>query len=153
MPHTMTPDGIGIAYQVRGEGAAAPLLLLAGQSNNHHWWDSVRDDFHGDRSTMTFDYRGTGASDKPDLPYSTELFALDAIAVLDALGVEGPTSTGPPWAGGSPSSSRRAIRTGYAPWCSGAHRPAARTPLNAPTTCAGPWRRRNRVRRGRPCWS
>ncbi|QYA98868.1 alpha/beta hydrolase [Streptomyces anulatus] len=88
MPHTTTPDGIGIAYQVRGEGAAAPLLLLAGQSNNHHWWDSVRDDFHGDRSTMTFDYRGTGASDKPDLPYSTELFALDAIAVLDALGVE-----------------------------------------------------------------
>ncbi|MFH9201832.1 alpha/beta fold hydrolase [Streptomyces anulatus] len=88
MPHTMTPDGIGIAYQVRGERAAAPLLLLAGQSNNHHWWDSVRDDFHGDRSTMTFDYRGTGASDKPDLPYSTELFALDAIAVLDALGVE-----------------------------------------------------------------
>ncbi|WSC66223.1 alpha/beta hydrolase [Streptomyces anulatus] len=81
MPHTMTPDGIGIAYQVRGEGAEAPLLLLAGQSNNHHWWDSVRDDFHGDRSTMTFDYRGTGASDKPDLPYSTELFALDAIAV------------------------------------------------------------------------
>ncbi|MFF2231258.1 alpha/beta fold hydrolase [Streptomyces anulatus] len=88
MPHTMTPDGISIAYQVRGEGAAAPLLLLAGQSNNHHWWDSVRGDFHGDRSTMTFDYRGTGASDKPDLPYSTELFALDAIAVLDALGVE-----------------------------------------------------------------
>ncbi|MEV5853387.1 alpha/beta fold hydrolase [Streptomyces anulatus] len=88
MPHTMTPDGIAIAYQVRGEGAAAPLLLLAGQSNNHHWWDSVRDDFHGDRSTMTFDYRGTGASDKPDLPYSAELFALDAIAVLDALGVE-----------------------------------------------------------------
>lgn len=88
MPHTMTPDGIGIAYQVRGEGAAAPLLLLTGQSNNHHWWDSVRDDFHGDRSTMTFDYRGTGASGKPDMPYSTELFALDAIAVLDALGVE-----------------------------------------------------------------
>lgn len=43
--------------------------------------------FHGDRSTITFDYRGTGESDKPDLPYSTELFALDVIAVLDALGV------------------------------------------------------------------
>ncbi|WP_097871275.1 alpha/beta fold hydrolase [Streptomyces sp. rh34] len=88
MPRTTTPDGVGIAYQVQGEGAAAPLLLLAGQANNHHWWDSVRDDFHGDRSTITFDYRGTGESDKPDLPYSTELFALDVIAVLDALGVE-----------------------------------------------------------------
>lgn len=87
MPHTTTPDGIGFAYQVRGEGAA-PLLLLAGQANNHHWWDSLRDDFHADRSTITLDYRGTGQSDKPDIPYSTELFALDAIAVLDALGVE-----------------------------------------------------------------
>ncbi|MEU5286886.1 alpha/beta fold hydrolase [Streptomyces sp. CA-278952] len=87
MPHTTTPDGVGIAYQVQGD-RAAPLLLLAGQANNHHWWDSVRGDFHGVRSTITFDYRGTGESDKPDLPYKTELFALDVIAVLDALGIE-----------------------------------------------------------------
>ncbi|WP_392671305.1 alpha/beta fold hydrolase [Streptomyces sp. LN785] len=87
MPHTTTPDGIGIAYQVQGEGTA-PLVLLAGQANNHHWWDGVRDDFHADRSTITFDYRGTGQSGKPDTPYSTELFALDVIAVLDDLGVD-----------------------------------------------------------------
>lgn len=86
MPHTTTPDGIGIAYQIRGEGA--PLVLLAGQANNHHWWDGVRDDFHADRSTITLDYRGTGESDKPDKPYSTEGFALDVIAVLDDLGVD-----------------------------------------------------------------
>ncbi|MFF8986772.1 alpha/beta fold hydrolase [Streptomyces globisporus] len=41
MPHTMTADGAGVAYQVRGEGAA-PLVLLAGQSNNHRWWDAAR---------------------------------------------------------------------------------------------------------------
>ncbi|MGO1022217.1 alpha/beta fold hydrolase [Streptomyces rubiginosohelvolus] len=86
MPRTMTTDGVGIAYQVQGEGAA-PLVLLAGQSNNRRWWDAVRDDFHSERSTITFDYRGTGASDKPDVPYSTELFALDVIAVLDALSI------------------------------------------------------------------
>ncbi|MBP2329284.1 pimeloyl-ACP methyl ester carboxylesterase [Kibdelosporangium banguiense] len=34
------------------------------------------------------DYRGTGASDKPDVPYSTRGFADDAIAVLDKLGVD-----------------------------------------------------------------
>ncbi|MEV6171543.1 alpha/beta fold hydrolase [Streptomyces sp. NPDC051954] len=87
MPHATTPDGVGIAYQVQGE-CAAPLVLLAGQANNHHWWDGVRDDFHADRSTITLDYRGTGESDKPDEPYSTELFALDVIAVLDDLGVD-----------------------------------------------------------------
>ncbi|MFB8105875.1 alpha/beta fold hydrolase [Streptomyces sp. NPDC056007] len=86
MPHATTPDGIDIAYQVQGEGRP-PLLLLAGQANNHHWWDGVREDFHADRSTITLDYRGTGQSDKPDSPYSTELFALDVIAVLDELGV------------------------------------------------------------------
>lgn len=86
MQHTTTPDGVRIAYQVRGEGA--PLVLLAGQANNHHWWDGVRADFHTERSTLTLDYRGTGESDKPDTPYSTELFAQDVIAVLDELGID-----------------------------------------------------------------
>ncbi|MGW1991340.1 alpha/beta fold hydrolase [Embleya sp. NPDC001921] len=86
MGHATAPDGTRIAYQVRGEGT--PLVLLAGQSNNHHWWDGVRDDFHTARSTITIDYRGTGESDKPDRPYSTEDFAGDVIAVLDELGVD-----------------------------------------------------------------
>ncbi|KPI31606.1 hypothetical protein OV320_0014 [Actinobacteria bacterium OV320] len=86
MQHTTTPDGVRIAYQVRGEGT--PLVLLAGQANNHHWWDGVRDDFHAERSTVTVDYRGTGESDKPDSPYSTEIFAQDVIAVLDELGID-----------------------------------------------------------------
>lgn len=76
-------DGARIAYQAAGEGPA--LLLLAGQANNHHWWDGVREDFEAGHTTVTFDYRGTGASDKPETPYSTELFARDALAVLDAL--------------------------------------------------------------------
>lgn len=79
-------DGTRIAYQVEGDGPA--LLLLAGQANNHHWWDGVREDFQADRSTISFDYRGTGESDKPDVPYSIDLFVQDAIAVLDALGIE-----------------------------------------------------------------
>jgi pimeloyl-ACP methyl ester carboxylesterase len=78
-------DDTGIAYQVEGDGPA--LLLIAGQANNHHWWDGVRDDFAGVRTTITFDYRGTGASDEPHIPYSTEIFAQDAIAVLDELGI------------------------------------------------------------------
>jgi pimeloyl-ACP methyl ester carboxylesterase len=86
MPHATAPDGVRIAYQLRGEGS--PLLLLAGQSNNHHWWDPVRADFERSHRTITVDYRGTGDSDKPDEPYSTIGFADDAIAVLDELGIE-----------------------------------------------------------------
>ncbi|MGW2118476.1 alpha/beta fold hydrolase [Streptomyces zhihengii] len=81
-----TDDGVAVAYQRRGAGT--PLVLLAGQANNHHWWDGVREDFHGARSTLTLDHRGTGASDKPLTGYSTRRFAEDVIAVLDALGVE-----------------------------------------------------------------
>ncbi|MEU8032212.1 alpha/beta fold hydrolase [Streptomyces sp. NPDC049099] len=86
MSYAKAADGTRIAYQLRGTGS--PLILLAGQANNHHWWDGVRDDFHGTRSTLTVDYRGTGDSDKPDVPYSTRLLADDVRAVLDELGIE-----------------------------------------------------------------
>ncbi|MET9418560.1 alpha/beta fold hydrolase [Streptomyces klenkii] len=86
MPYAGTADGIRIAYQAEGDGT--PLVLLAGQANNHHWWDGVRGDFRAAHRTVTLDYRGTGGSDKPDEPYSTEGFAQDVIAVLDALGIE-----------------------------------------------------------------
>jgi pimeloyl-ACP methyl ester carboxylesterase len=87
MPHAIASDGTRIAYQVAGEGRR-PLVLLAGQSNSHHWWDPVRGDFEASYRTITFDYRGTGDSDKPDQLYSTEGFADDVIAVLDQLGIK-----------------------------------------------------------------
>ncbi|WP_381558263.1 alpha/beta fold hydrolase [Streptomyces eurythermus] len=88
LPHAFAraQDGTALAHQRSGDGA--PLVLLAGQANNHHWWDGIREDFHGTHSTITMDYRGTGASDKPETGYSTEQFAEDVIAVLDALGIE-----------------------------------------------------------------
>jgi pimeloyl-ACP methyl ester carboxylesterase len=86
VPHATAPDGVRIAYQVRGDGP--PLVLLSGQANSHHWWDGIREDFEGVRSTVTVDYRGAGDSDKPDQPYSTEGFAEDVVAVLDDLGIE-----------------------------------------------------------------
>ncbi|MGN9840655.1 alpha/beta fold hydrolase [Nonomuraea sp. H19] len=86
MPFATTDDGVKLSHQIRGSGP--PLLLLQGQANNHHWWDPVRADFAAAYRTITFDYRGTGASDKPDEPYTTRGFAADALAVLDELGVE-----------------------------------------------------------------
>ncbi|MEU8691134.1 alpha/beta fold hydrolase [Streptomyces sp. NPDC048665] len=82
----LATDGTALAYQRQGTGF--PLVLLAGQANNHHWWDGIRADFHATHSTITLDYRGTGASDKPHHGYSTEQFGDDVIAVLDDLDVE-----------------------------------------------------------------
>ena len=80
-------DGTAIAFQSAGSGI--PVLLLAGQSNTHRWWDSARADFEAaGHRTITLDWRGTGASDKPDEPYSTRGFARDVIAVLNEANVE-----------------------------------------------------------------
>lgn len=35
---------------------------------------------------LTYDQRGMGQSDKPDMPYSMQDYATDAVAILDALG-------------------------------------------------------------------
>ncbi|MEJ3654328.1 alpha/beta fold hydrolase [Actinomycetes bacterium KLBMP 9759] len=80
-------DGTRIAFQVRGSGGPT-LVLLSGQSNSHRWWDAVRADFEESFTTVTLDYRGTGDSDKPDVPYSTEAFADDVVAVIDELDAE-----------------------------------------------------------------
>jgi 3-oxoadipate enol-lactonase len=45
-------------------------------------------EFARDHLVMTVDYRGTGLSGKPPSKYSTEMFADDAAAVLDHVGVE-----------------------------------------------------------------
>lgn len=90
-----TPDGAGLAVQVGGPDDAPVLLLLPGQANSHRWWDGLRERFEGRFRTVTFDYRGTGAtvSGEDDLPgprrgWTTASFAADARCVLDALGCE-----------------------------------------------------------------
>lgn len=86
MPYATAVDGARIYYEI--EGAGAPLLLISGQAGDHHGWDEIRPDFADRFRTVSFDHRGTGRSDKPTTPYSTRLFATDAIAVLDAAGID-----------------------------------------------------------------
>ncbi|WP_196222485.1 alpha/beta fold hydrolase [Micromonospora sp. CP22] len=86
MPHAMAADGTPVAFDLRGTGP--PLVLLSGQANNRHWWDRVRGDFDDSYTTIAVDFRGTGESGKPNIPYSTRGFADDVRAVLDELRVE-----------------------------------------------------------------
>ena len=87
MPFALSADGVALYYEVHGRGDPT-VLLLAGQANTHRWWDAVREDFDAEFRTVTFDWRGTGRSDKPDTDtYSTRGFAADVVAVLDHAGV------------------------------------------------------------------
>jgi pimeloyl-ACP methyl ester carboxylesterase len=85
MPIT-NANGIDLYYEVHGEGE--PLLLIMGLSLNSKSWFRTLPALSEHYKVIVFDNRGTGLSGKPDTPYSIELMAEDALAVLDAAGVD-----------------------------------------------------------------
>ncbi len=87
MRMAVASDGTRLAFDVIGSGE--PLLLLSGQGQDHHMWQRAAPLLAQQFQVVLMDYRGTGESDKPREPaYSTRQFAADAIAVLDAAGVQ-----------------------------------------------------------------
>jgi pimeloyl-ACP methyl ester carboxylesterase len=75
-----------IWYDTRGTGPA--LLLVPGQGSDHTGWLPLVPLYSRESQVILFDHRGTGQSDAPDDGYSTREFARDAVAVLDAAGVD-----------------------------------------------------------------
>jgi len=85
MSFAISADSVRLYYECMGKGE--PLLLMAGQACDHRDWDRVAEDLMSHFEVIVWDYRGTGQSDKPhEPPYSTQKFAADAVAVLDACG-------------------------------------------------------------------
>jgi pimeloyl-ACP methyl ester carboxylesterase len=86
MPTTQAGD-IQINYDVRGEGD--PLIMINGFGGSSAGW---RPDFVEGLArsfrVITLDNRGTGRSGQPDGPVSIARMADDAVAVLDALGID-----------------------------------------------------------------
>jgi pimeloyl-ACP methyl ester carboxylesterase len=79
-------NGINIHYDVYGAGE--PLLMIMGLGASSAMWDpDVVQELANSFRTITFDNRGTGQSDKPDEPYSIEMFADDAAGVLEGLNI------------------------------------------------------------------
>ncbi len=68
-------------------GAGEPLLCIMGLGGNIHFWEFQIPAFAARYRTIAFDNRGAGRSTKPAGPYTMQLMADDAIAVLDAAGV------------------------------------------------------------------
>lgn len=81
-------DGIRINYEVHGAGA--PLLMVMGLGGSLEGWRHQVPELARDFQVIVFDNRGVGQSSVPgDMGlYSMSLFADDAAAVLDDLGVE-----------------------------------------------------------------
>lgn len=88
MPYAKAKDGTRIYYENFGEGT--PFLFLSETACDGAVWNLYQvPEFARDHRVVIMDYRGTGLSDRPSIKYSTEMFADDAAAVLDLLGLEG----------------------------------------------------------------
>lgn len=81
-----TANGIQLYYESHGKGA--PLLLIGGLGYGGWVWRKQAPAFASHFQVITFDNRGVGQSDKPDLPYTVPMLAADALGLLDALRVE-----------------------------------------------------------------
>lgn len=80
-------NGIEIYYETKGSGT--PLLLINGWGGNLDSWSlEMVNKLAEHHRVIMMDNRGTGRSGKPDTPYTIDLMASDAKAVLDALDIE-----------------------------------------------------------------
>lgn len=86
----VTVDGIHVAYQVFGDQPRAVLLLPPWSICHSAIWRHQVERLAEHYTVVTFDGRGNGASDRPLDPsnYTDDVSAADALAVLDALGID-----------------------------------------------------------------
>lgn len=78
--------GHPIAFETRGAGP--PLLLVAGTGYPAATWPpGILEPLAARHTVLTFDHRGTGSTPSSAEPYSTRLFAHDALGLLDGLGL------------------------------------------------------------------
>ncbi|OAL43486.1 alpha/beta-hydrolase [Pyrenochaeta sp. DS3sAY3a] len=84
---------IKIAYQVHGHGDRH-LVWIMGLGGMKYAWQRQTKDFAHDKgnvySSLVFDNRGIGSSDKPKFRYSTSEMAKDVVELVDHLGWTGP---------------------------------------------------------------
>lgn len=88
MAYATMRDGVRIHYKAAGRPGAPPVLMIQGLGADMHGWDMQRLALAPLYKIITPDNRGVGRSDRPNIPFSLEDMADDAIQVLDAEGID-----------------------------------------------------------------
>jgi pimeloyl-ACP methyl ester carboxylesterase len=91
-------DGARIWYSTYGAGSAV-ILLHGGLGHSGNWGYQVPALIRGGYRAVLIDSRGHGRSTRDERPYSYELMASDALAVMDALQLSKTTVVG--WSDGA----------------------------------------------------
>lgn len=79
-------NGINLNYDQQGSGE--PLILIPYLSADHACYAFQVPEYAKHFTCISVDLRGSGESDKPDGEFSTELYADDIAALMDALGIK-----------------------------------------------------------------
>jgi len=120
-------DGVRLYVEDFGEGA--PVLFICGGNLTHKSWESQVAALAGEFRTVTFDWRGTGRSDKPRGGYTGDAAAKDVRILIERLGLDPAVLVGHGLgahlallvAYAAPELVSGLLLTGAAPWFSGEH--------------------------------
>lgn len=77
---------IEMYYEETGKGV--PLVLIHGMGGDTTAWSHLIPELSKEVRCIAVDLRGHGKSDKPDMPYTQDLFAEDVATLLDKLRVD-----------------------------------------------------------------
>lgn len=86
MPHTEV-NGIKIYYEIAGKGKEWIVFIMGLGMPGFAWEEQVRF-FSNEYSTLIFDNRGIGKTDKPDGPYTIRQMADDTVGLMKTLGIQ-----------------------------------------------------------------
>jgi 3-oxoadipate enol-lactonase len=81
-------DGTPIAYEAYGPADGETMLMIQGLGADSHGWALQRMAFRRRFRCLAVDNRGVGRTAGAPRPFSLEQMAADAVAVLDAEGVD-----------------------------------------------------------------
>jgi 3-oxoadipate enol-lactonase len=77
-------NGIELAYEIRGTGA--PIVMIHGAQGDQSMFNGLAAAYARNFRVLTFDQRGSGLSEKPDMEYGIAMLADDTAALMDYTG-------------------------------------------------------------------
>jgi len=98
MPKIKTSDGVNLYYEEAGAGT--PVVFVHEFAGDYRTWEPQMRRFSRAYRCVTYSQRGYPPSDIPDdaARYGQDFARSDVISLIDALKIDGRTSSAIPWA-------------------------------------------------------
>lgn len=88
MTNLAEANGIKLSYEIHGDENSEPLILVSGWTLKKEMWIAQIGSLSKHFKVITFDNRGSGESDRPDIPYTMDILSDDIIGLMDFLKID-----------------------------------------------------------------